>query len=141
MWEMEESPEMLDVGSIYFSTSGSPLAFEFDAWGIRSSFNWYEVGVDEPTRKIPDRFKLFANFPNPFNSSTNISFALPDESKVTLDVFNILGEKIETVVENENFPAGYHLVKFNADNLPTGVYLYEIKTDFGTKKRKMLLLK
>jgi len=141
MWEMEESPEMLDVGSIYFSTSGSPLAFEFDAWGIRSSFNWYEVSVDEPTRKIPDRFKLFANFPNPFNSSTNISFALPDESKVTLDVFNILGEKIETVVENENFPAGYHLVKFNADNLPTGVYLYEIKTDFGTKKRKMLLLK
>jgi hypothetical protein len=91
-------------------------------------------------------FELEQNYPNPFNPSTTISYALPNESKVSLKVFNLLGQQVAELV-NENKPAGYHSVVFDASSLSSGVYLYRINArDQVTSKeftstKKLLLLK
>jgi alpha-amylase len=89
---------------------------------------------------LPANFKLYANYPNPFNPSTNIVFALPKASHVKLVVYDILGREVATVLDNY-VAAGYHNVKFNAFNLASGIYFYALKTDDNFSVKKMLLLK
>lgn len=85
-------------------------------------------------------YALEQNFPNPFNPTTNITFQLPKESFVSLVVYNVLGEKVETLL-NEYRGIGKHTVTFNAHNLPSGIYFYTLQTNGLTETRKMLLLK
>lgn len=89
---------------------------------------------------IPDDFTLIGNYPNPFNPVTKINFGLPKASHVTIDVYNILGQKVVTLL-NERRPAGYHSVSWYASDASSGVYLYILKADGFSDKRKMLLLK
>lgn len=97
------------------------------------------VDVKEETG-VPKKFEVYQNYPNPFNPTTTISFALPEESHVSLKIFNIYGEEIATLI-NRILPAGYHSVNFNANNLSGGVYLYQIETEKVTLIKKMILLK
>lgn len=100
----------------------------------------FVVPVDELTPEtLPDEFSLNQNFPNPFNSTTMISFDLPRASSVTVDVINLLGQKVYSV--NGNYSAGSHVIEWNADDLASGVYYYRIITDSFTDTKKMLLLK
>ncbi|GBD87938.1 BNR/Asp-box repeat protein [bacterium BMS3Abin03] len=87
-----------------------------------------------------DDFRLAQNYPNPFNPSTTISYQLPEATYVTLKVYDILGNEVETLV-NGLMPAGVHEVNFNASNLSSGVYLYRIDTEKLHLQRKMLLTK
>lgn len=93
----------------------------------------------------PDQYALGQNYPNPFNPSTKISFSLAADSKVMLKVFNVLGEEVATLL-NENMAAGLHEINFDASNVNTGVYLYRIEasgidgTNFVDIK-KMILTK
>jgi len=103
------------------------------------------VGVEDK-EIIPKKFELSQNYPNPFNPSTKISFSLPTESKVKLQVFNTLGELVTTLVD-ETKNAGVHQLEWNAGNLASGVYLYRINAEsvsdakqFSSVK-KMVLLK
>ena len=89
---------------------------------------------------VPDKFELFQNYPNPFNPSTKIKFALPFRTKVRLDVYNILGQKIQTLVDGE-MEAGYHEVIFNASDLSNGTYIYRLIADNFSRTEKMLLVK
>lgn len=89
---------------------------------------------------VPTEFSLSQNYPNPFNPATKISFALPRESNVTLKIYNVLGQEVETLV-NKVMPAGYHSVDFNADNLPSGMYVYRIETENFVQSKKMILMK
>lgn len=92
------------------------------------------------TEKIPEKFVLNQNFPNPFNPTTTIEFYLPKQSQVRLEVFNTLGQQVKSLV-NENLSPGKHNVKFNAGGLSSGVYFYCLQTgDFLTTK-KMILTK
>jgi hypothetical protein len=91
-------------------------------------------------------YKLFQNFPNPFNPGTQIIYSLKNESSVTLTVYDILGRKVTTLVNNiQN--AGQHIVSFNATNLASGIYIYQLQAESpgsGDKfisTRKMILLK
>ncbi|NCT55011.1 T9SS type A sorting domain-containing protein [Candidatus Falkowbacteria bacterium] len=86
-------------------------------------------------------YSLSQNFPNPFNASTIIKFSLTTESQVSLFVFNSLGEKIATLVNGEELPAGNHEAKFNAEKLCSGVYYYTMQTGFFRETKKMILLK
>ena len=86
------------------------------------------------------KFELYQNFPNPFNPSTQIKFSLPEASKVTLNVYNIIGQRIANLV-NESLGAGLHKVTFNGFNLPTGIYIYKLSTNNSVKIKKMMLLK
>src|SRR5690606_2335707 len=89
---------------------------------------------------ISDKFELYQNYPNPFNPSTNIKFSLPAASLVRIDIYNIIGEHIRTLVNSE-MEAGYHNVVFDASDLSSGTYIYRISTPNFTQTKKMLLLK
>lgn len=92
-------------------------------------------------KDVPQEFTLFQNFPNPFNPTTTIRYALPKASKVKLEVFNVLGQKV-AILLNSRKPAGYHQVTFNANGLPSGIYVYRLSTENGfVQTRKMILLK
>lgn len=103
-----------------------------------NTFLTTEVELNQ--RNIPTEYKLFQNYPNPFNPVTTIKFTIPEETKVTLEVFNQLGERVAVLV-NEKLEAGNHFATWNAANLPSGIYFYEIRTDKFSSAKKLLLLK
>ncbi|MBK9332452.1 MAG: SBBP repeat-containing protein [Ignavibacteria bacterium] len=85
-------------------------------------------------------YKLSQNYPNPFNPSTLIEFSLPEKTFVSLKVFNVMGKEISEFV-NENLSEGTFQYEFNADNLPSGIYFYKLKTENFTQTRKMILIR
>jgi hypothetical protein len=85
-------------------------------------------------------FSLEQNYPNPFNPTTTITFYLPKSSMVTLKVYNIMGEEITTLV-SETYAAGKHEYKWDATNMPSGLYFYRIKAGSFTDLKKMILMK
>ena len=85
-------------------------------------------------------FKLEQNYPNPFNPLTQITYYIPVESHVKLKVFNVLGNEVATLVDEEK-PAGEYSVKFNASGLSSGVYIYRLQTNYSTITKKMTYLK
>lgn len=95
---------------------------------------------DDPHGSLPSVFTLNQNYPNPFNPVTVIEFALPKASQVKLEVFNVLGQVVETLVDKP-MPAGNYTVDFNASAKPSGVYFYRLSHDYGSLTRKMVLLK
>lgn len=97
------------------------------------------VGIDDNNQLLKD-FVLHQNYPNPFNPSTNIKWELKGSDHVVLKVFNILGKEIKTLVDKYYNP-GIHEIKFNADNLPSGIYIYRLITTNFHETRKMVLLR
>ncbi len=94
----------------------------------------------EDAAEVPDRVVLSPNYPNPFNPETRISFGLPQSSEVRLAVFDVLGREVTVLVE-ARLGAGRHVAVFEAGELPSGVYLYQLQTARQTLSRTMLLLK
>ena len=94
---------------------------------------------EEPT--VPTEFSLAQNYPNPFNPATVIEFGLPQDSRVTLEVFNLLGQEVAVLLPGVDYSAGYHKVSFEARTLPSGIYVYRIRAGDIVQSRKMLLLR
>jgi parallel beta-helix repeat protein len=93
------------------------------------------------TELLPQNYTLEQNYPNPFNPSTTIAYDLPNAGKVRLNVYNALGQQVQVLVD-EWQTAGAHSYLFNAQNLPTGVYLYQLQIDEHlSEMRKMVYLK
>ncbi len=90
--------------------------------------------------QLPQEYKLNQNYPNPFNPSTTISYQLKAASEVNLEIFNILGQKIATLV-NEKQQAGFYNVRWNASAFANGVYFYQIRAGKFIQVRKMILMK
>ena len=109
-------------------------------WGGPSAIS------DKDNRFVSTDYKLLQNYPNPFNPSTTISFYVPLESRVSMSVYNSIGQKIETLYEG-NMSAGNHNMNWNARKLASGIYYYSIDASslMGNKQfhsaRKMLLIK
>ena len=104
-------------------------------------FTIYSVSnVDNPDDKVPGTFMLLQNYPNPFNPSTTFSYIIPNASKVIIKIYDLLGNEIETLV-NDDKGAGNYEVKWNAVDLPSGVYFYQLRTGSFIETKKMLLLK
>ena len=97
------------------------------------------AGVGVSRIEVPAFFKLEQNFPNPFNPSTTIRYALPGRSHVTLSVFTTLGQQVATLI-NESQDAGYHEVRFDGTGLASGVYFYRIQAGDVVRTKKLLLL-
>jgi len=98
------------------------------------------TAVNDGITALPVSYKLDQNYPNPFNPTTTINFSIPRQSMVTLKIFNILGQEVKTLV-NENKAPGNYSINFNASNLSSGVYFYSIKTGNYYQVKKMMLLK
>ena len=97
------------------------------------------VGVQE-TPAVAAGYSLDQNYPNPFNPSTTIRYGLPNRARVTLAVFNTLGQQV-TILQNGEKDAGHHEVKFDGSNLPSGVYFYRIEAGSFVQTCKLILLR
>jgi hypothetical protein len=95
---------------------------------------------DAASSEIPRSYRLNQNYPNPFNPSTRIGYQLPANAFVVLKVFDVLGNEVETLV-NERQNAGNHAVFFNAENLSGGVYFYRLEAGTYQDTKKLLVLK
>ena len=91
------------------------------------------------TNSIPNQIVLMQNYPNPFNPSTSIRFNLAESSFVTLKVFNLLGESVETLINGKR-SAGKYEVKWSMEDLPSGVYFYQLRAGAFSQVKKMTLL-
>ncbi len=98
------------------------------------------TGINDEGKVIQADFQLFQNYPNPFNPETIIKYFLKNRSFVSLKVYDVLGRKVADLVNNIR-DEGYHTIKFNGSNLPSGVYIYAIRTESYSRARKMLLIK
>lgn len=94
----------------------------------------------ENSEMVPDKFSLSQNYPNPFNPSTKISFTLPQRSRVTLKIYDILGKEIATLVDGE-VSAGSHEAVFDALGFSSGIYFYRFSAENLIETKRMILLK
>ena len=98
------------------------------------------TGVENSKNSKPTSFNLNQNFPNPFNPSTKITYSIPKSSEVSLKIFNVLGQEVATLV-NQQQNAGNYTVNFDAKSLSSGIYLYRIQAGSFVSTKKMTLLK
>jgi PKD repeat protein len=133
----------------YNYPSNARLRFMCDASGNQDDvyideieFRGYGTGSAKQTSELllPEDFSLGQNYPNPFNPTTHIEFSLPTPSDVTLEIYNVLGQKVTTLI-NGQMEAGYHTITWNASNQASGIYLYQLRAGKATATKKMLLMK
>jgi len=99
------------------------------------------TAVQEKKTGMIRSFELEQNYPNPFNGETVFRFNLPRSSAVTFEIFNVNGERIAAPLTDRRLDAGGHTVRFNAESLSTGIYMYRIKSEGFAESRKMMLLR
>lgn len=127
------------------------------AWSSKSSSQWWNTpseweivaivgseaaySTSNESLTQPTNFELKQNFPNPFNPTTTIQFSLASAQNVTLEVFNMLGQKVATLIQNRPLSAGVHSQSFDATSLSSGMYIYRISTPEFSQTRSMTLIK
>lgn len=121
------------TGVLYFSFSNYKLTPRKDA-----DFVGYTTDIKD--NLTPAEFSLSQNYPNPFNPSTAIEFSLPKGENVKLEIFDVLGRSVQTII-NEYKEAGNYKVYFNASALPSGMYIYRIDAGAKSSVKKMILMK
>jgi hypothetical protein len=141
-WPLPENLAYSNTDLLTAGTDGLPLG----------DLNWYPdkkeewlTGIKEGTRGVPSDFELFQNYPNPFNPETTIKFNLKKSSRVTLTIYNSLGQKIRTLV-NRRMSAGVHEITWNTlDNsglsMASGVYFFRLSTGSSSQTKKMMFVK
>ncbi|MCK9425586.1 MAG: T9SS type A sorting domain-containing protein [Ignavibacteriaceae bacterium] len=126
--------------AIGFSPDGATAYLGTFSAGAVRKYTRSGVGVEQLGNTIPTVYMLDQNYPNPFNPETSIRFSIPQESFVTVKVFNTLGEEVMTLV-NEQKTAGVYNASFKANSLTSGIYFYTIKANDFTSTKKMILMK
>ncbi|MEM8485058.1 MAG: T9SS type A sorting domain-containing protein [Bacteroidota bacterium] len=117
--------------------TGTDANFLTDYW----VFTQGALSTDIEEAGIPTDFALMQNYPNPFNPSTAITFNMPQAETVNLSVFNLLGQRVATLIDGAQLQSGQHTVSFDATNLPTGMYIYRLTagTSFAQTRRMTLV--
>jgi hypothetical protein len=102
--------------------------------------DWYESDIAVNSNILPTEYMLSSAYPNPFNPVTTLNFSLPKSQEVILQVYNLQGRVIETLV-NSNMEAGYHSVIWDADNHSSGMYFVKMQAGSFLKTQKLMLVK
>ncbi|HZW39706.1 MAG TPA: T9SS type A sorting domain-containing protein [Ignavibacteriaceae bacterium] len=105
---------------------------------FNGAFNYSNVEIVE--NSSPQQFSLEQNYPNPFNPVTKIKFSIPSDHFITLEVFNVLGQKVSSVFSG-NIQAGSHTMSFNSSELNSGVYYYKLTAGNNSSVKKMIIMK
>jgi len=114
---------------------------EFNADQAQALYDSLTSGIEERGEtKLPTSYELYPNYPNPFNPLTEITYSLPKASKVNLTIYNILGQKVATLIDG-NQKTGTRSVRWDAKGLSSGIYLCRLKAGEYSKTIKMILLK
>ncbi|MCE1163993.1 MAG: T9SS type A sorting domain-containing protein [Bacteroidetes bacterium] len=145
-WTEYETPDSAEVNNVIFPDNKHGYAF--CSGGKILKYNSAVIGISNNETQNPEKFTLGQNYPNPFNPRTNISYELKTPSYVVLKVYDISGKEIRTLINGYQNRGKYNL-SFSGDNLPTGVYFYEIavrdltgkSNSFVKETKKMVLLK
>ena len=122
-----------DGKTLYITAGGA-------VYKIRKTYTKISNPDNRQGSRMPDSFKLFNNYPNPFNASTIIPFYVAESGIVTINILNTLGEKVTTLV-NRTYSVGNHVVNWYADNYSSGLYIVQLVTKRGSLLRKCLLIK
>jgi hypothetical protein len=127
------------------------LAGNWRIWNNRIDMGCFEYGsepwvtIDDPVLPVPDQLVLQQNYPNPFNPTTTIAYSLPEASHVRLDIYNVKGQLVRTLINGE-MPAGMHSVVWDGKDMKnaavaSGVYFYRVSSPKVTQTKRMLLMK
>lgn len=138
-WYAQYSADSHDLFAVAFVDSAYGITVGNDGTVLKTTEPGTLNGDKPPVASIPDNFKLYQNYPNPFNPTTTIEFDIPEQSKVVLKVYNILGQVVTTLL-NEERRAGIHEVTFDGSRLSSGVYFYRIQAGNNFAETKKLLL-
>lgn len=111
----------------------------FSILGLQTKLTDEIVSV-ENEELVPNEFALEQNYPNPFNPSTKISFSIPVQGNVSLKIFNVIGQQVDEIV-NENLSAGNYSFNWNASDQTSGIYFYKLQAGDFVETKKMVLLK
>ena len=95
----------------------------------------------ERDEELPGQITLNQNYPNPFNPVTSIPFELKTATTISLDIYDVLGRKVQTLIHNTVYPAGAHQVQFSGGKLSSGLYYYRLRTDETEIIKAMTLIK
>ncbi len=142
---------------VWVDTTRDPINGSIDFGGPNGNWSFRPVvkkgylryggatGIGDTPTALPTEIALMQNYPNPFNPETNIEFRLPSATNVTLEVYNLLGQKVKTLVSDYR-EAGYHTVRWNGTNdsgdlVPSGVYFYRMTAGDFVKTNKMIMLR
>ncbi len=137
-WNTQESGTSNILQAVSFTDENNGTAVGYGGIILRTTNGGVTFVRDETTQ--PTKFGLEQNHPNPFNPTTKINYSIPEYSNVTLKVFDILGNEIETLV-NEEKPVGAYELNWTSGHLPSGVYFYRIQAGDFIQTRKMILMK
>ncbi|MDF1610641.1 T9SS type A sorting domain-containing protein [Stygiobacter electus] len=134
-WPLPEITDMQYKNSSLLNggTDGKPI-------GDPGWFTGGYTGISDEYSQLPSGFQLNQNYPNPFNPTTQISYSIPKSGIVNLRVYNIIGKEVAELI-NEYQNSGTYQITFNAQDLPSGVYFYQLKTGDYISSKKMLLIK
>jgi hypothetical protein len=135
------SPLQLDANDFFGATANDEMYFDDYLFEARDII----VGIGDNGLQTPDEFALQQNYPNPFNPTTTIKYALKENADVTLNIYNVLGQLVKTLV-NEKQTAGFKTVKWDGTNrygakVASGIYIYRIEAKNFVQSKKMILMK
>ena len=139
-WTMQTSGTPNDFYGICFSNANTGTIVGAGGTILNTTNGGVSFVEEEQIDEIPVEFLLSNNFPNPFNPSTKIKYSVPLSSNVELKVYDVLGNEIETLVNEEKLVDSYEIT-WNAGQLPSGVYFYQLKAGDFISTKKMILMK
>ena len=137
---MDEDPLFVDpLNNNYLLQADSPCIGTGRFGDDRGALPYIPTSIDNDLNQ-PKLIALFSCYPNPFNATTTISYTLPETGLLTIEIYDILGAKVITLI-NERQEAGYYSYIWNAADMPSGIYFYKISTGDFSEVKKMSLLK
>lgn len=130
--------EVVPSSNVDLTSFGYPV--QFSVPGMTTELTDPTTGIVQNSTILPENFKLYNNYPNPFNPSTTIKFDLNNSSFVKLEIFDAAGRNIQELFEGE-LSAGQYQYVFNAEKLSSGIYFYKLSTDQNSQTMRMTLIK
>jgi photosystem II stability/assembly factor-like uncharacterized protein len=139
-WNEQESGVTRYLTSVFFTNELTGWAVGENGTILHTTNGGVSSVEEEEIDDIPTDYNLTQNYPNPFNPSTKIRYSVPQQSQVIIKVFDLLGNEIETLI-NEEKPAGIYEITWYADGLTSGVYFYQLRVGKFVETKKMILLR